>query len=79
MKLFITDKLIKELDANSALRTELALALGISERGVYNNVRRCMEGPYPNCTLTKLAAVRFLESKGYTQDEIVTEEGQPVS
>lgn len=74
MKLFITQKLLTELDGNALLRTELALALEMSERGIYNNVRRCLEAPYPNCTLTKLAAVRFLESKGYTQEDIITEE-----
>ncbi len=78
MKLFITDKLIKELDGNNLLRTELALALEMSERGIYNTVRRCMAKPIPNSTLTKLAAIRFLESKGYTQEDIVTEE-QPVT
>lgn len=78
MKLFITDKLIQELDGNPILRTELALALEMSERGIYNTVRRCMAQPLANCTLTKLAAIRFLESKGYTQEDIITEE-QPVT
>lgn len=73
MGYFIKLKLMQELDSNSPLRHELAVAMEISERAVYNTVRRYLDQPFPNSVLTKLAAVRFFESKGFKEEEVFTE------
>lgn len=74
MEYFIKLKLIEQLDSDSILRTELALALKITERAVYNTVRRYLADPVPNSSLTKIAAMNFFKSKGLAEDDIITTE-----
>ena len=70
MEYFININLIKKLDEDSMLRHELAVSMMLSERAIYNTIRRYLQEPIPNCTLTKLAAVNFFKEKGYSDEEI---------
>lgn len=79
MKYFININLIQDLEKDSKLRHELAVEMEISERAVYNTIKRYLETPLPNCSLTKLAAVNFFKSKGITEEEIFEPEAQPAT
>lgn len=78
MNYFIKLNLIEELDKDSIMRTELALALNISERAVYNTVRRYMIKAFPNSSFTKIAAIKYFQSKGYSEEDIIFVPEQPV-
>lgn len=79
MKYFININLIQDLEKDSKLRHELAVEMEISERAVYNTIKRYLEEPLPNCSFTKLAAVNFFKSKGITEEEIFEAELQPAT
>lgn len=70
MLIFIQQKIITKLDEDSVFRMKCAIAMNITERGVYNIVKRYIEQPSGNCNLTKLAAIKFFQSEGFNDDEI---------
>lgn len=74
MLFYIQPKIIKKLDEDGHLRTKLAVAMMVTERGVYNMVKRYIEKPAPNSNLTKKAVLEFFKTEGYSEDEILTKD-----
>ena len=72
MLYFITLPIIEKLDTDGDLRMKLALELGISERAVYNAVKKYLKEPFANSSFTKIAAVEFFQSWGLDREDILT-------
>ena len=72
MAYYIKINLIKDLESNSQLRHELAVAMELSERAIYNTVKLYLEDPIKNCNFTKFAAIKFFKEKEFL--DFLTEE-----
>lgn len=70
MEYFIKQSIIKKLNEDASFRMKLAIELQITERGVYNIVKRYINNATANSTLTKLAAIEFFRSEGFDDKEI---------
>lgn len=74
MAFYIKNEIIQRLNDDVKFRVRLAAALGVSERSVYDIIKKCQVKPIPNSTFTKKAALNFFESEGYNEDEYLTNE-----
>lgn len=74
MSYFVKMPIIERIKDDVSLRLNIAVALGIMERAVYNHVLKYKKEPFPNSNFTKAAVVKYLISEGYTEDEILTKE-----
>lgn len=77
MLYFINKSLLKELDSDIYFRTRLAAEMNISERAIYNIVKRCLEQNMPNTSLTKLSAIAHFRKQGYKDEDIYHIKKQP--
>lgn len=74
MMYYLNFDIIRRILEDSNFRLGLALALGVGERAVSNTAKKYNEQPFGNSTFTKMAAVNFFESEGYTSENILTTE-----
>ena len=70
MNVFIQKKVIKKLSEERNTRMELALALGVSERAIWQMADRYTIKETANSSLTKYAVIQFFRDKGLSDDEI---------
>lgn len=74
MLYYLNPKIIESILSDTNFRLKLALALEIGERPVYNTAKKYMKEPFGNSTFTKMAAVKFFEQEGYSEEQILTTE-----
>ena len=65
LKMKVTQIIIEKLLNDTKFRLNTALALGVTERNVYNLAKSNSDN------LTKAAAVEYFKSTGLTEDEIL--------
>lgn len=65
LKMKVTQIIIEKLLNDTKFRLNTALALGVTERNVYNLAKSKSDN------LTKAAAVEYFKSTGLTEDEIL--------
>lgn len=70
MLYFINSDIINKLNDDIHLRTRLAASMHITERAIYNVVKKYLVEPVPNSSLTKISAINFFKEEGYTEEEI---------
>lgn len=72
MAFYIKNEMIQQLNDNGKFRIRLAAALEVSDRAVYDIVKKSLKKPIPNSTLTKKAALEFFKEAGYEEDSFLT-------
>lgn len=73
-QMYIKKQLIIRIIEDVKFRERLASALGVKNRAVYNQALRYRDNPTPNSNFTKIVAIEFFKSEGYTDDQILTED-----
>ena len=74
MDYFIKKVIVQKILADVTIRTRLAAALGLGERAIWNFCKTYLDKPFPNSNLTKKAALVYLESEGFKEDQVLTTE-----
>lgn len=74
LSFYIRREILIRLKQDIPFRVGLALALGVTERAVYDTIKKCMENALSNSSFTKKAALKYFEQHGYTEEEVLTEE-----
>lgn len=72
MAFYIKNEMIQQLNENGKFRIRLAAALEVSDRAVYDIVKKSLKKPIPNSTLTKKAALDFFKQEGFEEDSFLT-------
>lgn len=74
MDYYVKKVIVLKILENVTLRIRLAGALGLGERAIWNFCKNYLEHPIPNSNLTKKAALVYLETEGYKEDDVLTTE-----
>ncbi|WP_300685490.1 hypothetical protein [Chryseobacterium sp.] len=74
MAFYIKNEMIQRLNKDGKLRIRLAAALEVSDRAVYDVVKKSQKKPIANSTFTKKAALDFFKMEGYEEDSFLTNE-----